>query len=107
VTLPINRFKAHDKHMMRPTARHTAVQVGEFVAGAAAAYVIVGATWASTGAVWAALLVAFALVAFAVGAEVRFGTRVTGLVAGLVPTAVATAVLLAALSAVLTRLASP
>lgn len=91
---------------MRPTARGTAVQVGEFAVGVAAAYVAVGAAWAATGAVWAPILIAAALVAVAVAAELRFGPRVTGLVAGMLPTAVVTAGLLAALTLVLARLSS-
>ena len=92
--------------MIRPTARGTALQVGEFVVGVAAAYVAVGAAWAATGATWVPLFIAAALVAIAIVAEVRFGRWVTGLVAGVVPTAVVTAGILAALSLILARLAS-
>ncbi|HMC70748.1 MAG TPA: hypothetical protein VKJ07_16440 [Mycobacteriales bacterium] len=88
------------------TVRGAAVQVGEFVVGTAAAYVAVGAAWAVTAAIWAPLLVAAALVAFAVAVELRFGAKATGLVAGILPTAVVTAGLLATLTLVLARLSS-
>lgn len=82
------------------------MQVGEFVAGTALAYLAVGAAWAATAAVWAPLLVAAAVVAVAVMIELRFGAKATGFVAGLLPTAVVTAGLLAALTLVLARLSS-
>ena len=88
------------------TVRGAAVQIGEFVAGTALAYLAVGAAWAATAAVWAPLLVAAAVVSLAVGIELRFGAKATGLVAGLLPTAVVTAGVLAALTLVLTRLSS-
>jgi hypothetical protein len=88
------------------TARGAAVQVGEFIVGIALAYLAVGAAWAATAAVWAPLLVAASVVALAVGIELRFGAKATGLVAGLLPTAVVTAGLLAALTLVLARLSS-
>ena len=95
-------------HMTAPhvTVRGAAVQVGEFVVGAALAYLAVGAAWTATAAVWAPLLVAAAVVALAVVIELRFGAKATGLVAGLLPTAVVTAGLLAALTLVLARLSS-
>jgi len=92
--------------MSRPTARATAVQVGEFLAGVAATYIAVGAAWTVTGAIWAAILVAGALIAVAAVAEVRLGPRATGFLAGVLPTAVVTAGLLAVLSSVLGRLES-
>jgi hypothetical protein len=90
----------------RTTARGAAVQVGEFAVGTAGAYVAVGAAWAATAAVWAPLLVAAAVVVLAIGIEIRFGSKATGLVAGMLPTAVVTAGLLAALTLVLARLSS-
>ena len=90
----------------RTSARGAVVQVGEFAVGTAVAYVAVGAAWAATAAVWAPLLVAAAVVALAVGMEIRFGPKVTGLVVGLLPTAVVTAGALAALTVVLARLSS-
>lgn len=94
------------KDMMRQPARNTAIQVGEFLVGVTAAYVAVGATWATTGSMWASICIAIALCGIAAFAELRFGARVTGLVAGLLPGAVLTAGLLAALSIVLTRLST-
>ena len=82
------------------------MQVGEFAAGCAAAYVVVGAAWAVSGALWAPLVLAAALVVAAVAVELRFGSKVTGLVAGLLPTAVVTAGLLAALTTVLHRISA-
>jgi len=92
--------------MTRPTARTAALQVGEFAAGCVAAYVVVGAAWAMSGAVWAPLLLAGVLVAVAIAAEVRFGAKATGFVVGVLPTAVVTAGLLAALATVLNRLST-
>src|SRR5438270_7535104 len=110
-TLPTGVDQAHHGRMAQTTAPHVtvrgaAVQVGEFVVGTAAAYVAVGAAWAVTAAIWAPLLVAAALVAFAVAVELRFGAKATGLVAGILPTAVVTAGLLATLTLVLARLSS-
>jgi hypothetical protein len=90
--------------MTRTTARHAAVQVGEFAVGAVAAYAAVGAVWLATGAPWAPILVALALAAAAAVAEVRFGPRATGFVVGVLPTAVVTAGLLAAVSLIVARL---
>jgi len=92
--------------MTRTTARVAAVQVGEFAIGSAVAYVAVGAAWAVTAALWAPILVAAAVVVIAAAMELRFGSKVTGLVAGMLPTAVVTAGLLAALTIVLTHLRS-
>jgi hypothetical protein len=92
--------------MTRTTARGAAVQVGEFAVGIAVAYVAVGAAWAATAAVWAPLLVAGAMVVLAIGIEIRFGAKATGLVAGMLPTAVVTAGLLSAMTLVLARLSS-
>jgi hypothetical protein len=91
---------------MAHTTARAAVQVGEFALGSATAYVAVGAAWAATAAVWAPVLVAAALVVLAVGIELRFGAKATGLVAGMLPTAVVTAGLLAAMTLVLARLSS-
>jgi hypothetical protein len=92
--------------MTRTTARGAAVQVGEFAVGTAVAYIAVGAAWAATAAVWAPLLVAAGVVVLAVGIEIRYGSKATGLVAGMLPTAVLTAGVLAALTLVLARLSS-
>ncbi|HMC69747.1 MAG TPA: hypothetical protein VKJ07_11385 [Mycobacteriales bacterium] len=92
--------------MARTRTRGAAMQVGEFAVGSAFAYLAVGAAWAATAAVWAPLLVAAVVVALAVGMEIRFGPKVTGLVVGLLPTAVVTAGALAALTVVLARLSS-
>jgi hypothetical protein len=88
----------------RTSARHAAVQVGEFAVGVAAAYAAVGAIWMLSGATWAPIVAAGGVVAIAAAIEVRFGGRVTGLVAGLLPTAVLLAGLLTAFSLVLTRM---
>ena len=87
----------------RTTARHAAVQVGEFAVGAVAAYVAVGAVWLATGAPWAPILVALALTAAAALLEMRFGSKATGFVVGILPTSVVLAGLLAAVSLVLAR----
>jgi hypothetical protein len=83
--------------------RAAAVQVGEFAVGVTVAYLAVGAAWAATQAVWPVLLVAAAVVALAVTAEVRWGPKATGLVAGLMPTALLAAGVFAAFSHVLYR----
>jgi hypothetical protein len=80
--------------------------VGEFAVGSFAAYVVIGAAWALSGALWAPLLLATGLVAAAITAEIRFGAKATGFVVGVVPTAVVTAGLLAALVAVLNHLSA-
>jgi hypothetical protein len=87
----------------RTTARHAAVQVGEFAIGAVAAYAAVGAVWLATGAPWAPIVVALGLAAAAAFVEVRWGAKATGFVVGIVPTAVLLAGLLAAVSLVLAR----
>jgi hypothetical protein len=97
---------AHDRHyacVTKSSARHAAVQVGEFAVGAVAAYAAVGAVWVASGATWAPILAAAALVAIAVAVEVKYGERTTGLVVGLLPTALLTAGLLTAFSMVLSR----
>jgi hypothetical protein len=105
---PTERFHGrrcghHYEVVTRTTARHAAVQVGEFAIGAVAAYVAVGAVWLATGAPWAPILVAIALAASAALVEVRYGAKATGFVVGVLPTAVVLAVLLAAVSLVLAR----
>lgn len=87
----------------RTTARHAAVQVGEFAIGAVAAYVAIGAVWLATGAPWAPILVALALAGAAAAVEVRYGSKATGFVVGVLPTAVLLAGLLTAVSLVLAR----
>jgi hypothetical protein len=87
----------------RTSARHAAVQVGEFAIGAVASYVAVGAVWLATGAPWAPILVALALAASAALVEVKYGAKATGFVVGVLPTAVILAGLLAAVSLVLAR----
>ena len=84
--------------------RAAALQVAEFAVGVAFSYAVVGAVWALTGAVWAVLSVAVVLVGLAVGAELRWGNKATGLVAGLMPTALLAAGLFASMSLVLYRL---
>ncbi len=87
----------------RTSARHAAIQVGEFAIGAVSAYVAVGAVWLATGAPWAPILVALALAVSAALVELRYGAKVTGFVVGVLPTAVILAGLLAAVSLVLAR----
>src|SRR4051812_50068312 len=72
--------------MARTNARGAAMQIGEFAVGTALAYVAVGAAWAATAAVWAPLLVAAAVVAGAVGMEIRVRPKGTGPVVGPPPT---------------------
>jgi len=102
-TLPRPVNGHHYEVVTRSTARHAAIQVGEFAIGAIAAYVAVGAVWLATGAPWAPILVALALAASAALVEVRYGAKVTGFVVGVLPTAVILAGLLAAVSLVLAR----
>ena len=92
--------------MTRTTARHAAVQVGEFAVGAVAAYAAIGAGGLAPGAAWAPVRAALGLAAAAAIAELRFGARVTGFVVGVLPTAVVTAGLLAAVSLIVARLGS-
>src|SRR5438270_3243889 len=93
----------HYEVVSRTSARHAAVQVGEFAVGAVAAYVAIGAVWLATGAPWAPIVVALALTAAASLLEVRFGSKATGFLVGVLPTAVVLAGLLAAVSLVLAR----
>jgi hypothetical protein len=101
--LPATWERPHHDVMTR-LPRAAALQVGEFAVGVAAAYAAVGAVWALTQAVWPVLMVAAALVALAVGAELRWGPKATGLVAGLMPTALLAAGVFASFSLVLYRL---
>jgi hypothetical protein len=87
----------------RATARHAAVQVGEFAVGAVGAYAAVGAVWLATGAPWAPILVALALAVSAALLELKYGAKATGFVVGVLPTAVVLAGLLTAVSLVLAR----
>src|SRR5436305_14328505 len=100
-TLPRPAKGHHYEVVTRSTARHAAIQVGEFAIGAIAAYVTVGAVWLATGAPWAPIVVALALAASAALVEVRYGAKVTGFVVGVLPTAVILPGLLAAVSLVL------
>jgi hypothetical protein len=81
-----------------------AVQVGEFAVGVALAYAAVGAAWALSHALWPMVLAAALVVALAVAAELRFGSKVTGLVAGMLPTSLMAAGLLVTLSLVVYRI---
>ena len=81
-----------------------AVQVGEFAVGVAVAYAAVGAAWALSHAVWPMVLAAVIVVVAAVAAELRFGSKVTGLVAGMLPTSLMAAGLLVTLSLVVYRI---
>jgi len=102
----MDTHSTHHSVMTHPTARSTAVQVGEFVVGVAGAYLAVGAAWAASGTLWAPLVVAAALIAVAALVEVRLGPRATGFVVGVLPTAVVTAGLLTALTSVLSHLST-
>lgn len=94
----------HHRVVQRPTARHAAAQIGEFAVGATVAYAAIGAVWLITGAAWAPAVMALALVVIAIGLELRFGARATGLVVGVLPTALLTAGLLTTFSLVIARL---
>jgi len=102
-TLPARACGHHYEVVTRTTARHAAVQVGEFAIGAVAAYTAIGAVWLATGAPWAPILVALTLAAAAAFVEVRYGAKATGFVVGVLPTAILLAGLLTAVSLVLAR----
>ena len=80
-----------------------AVQVGEFAVGVLVAYTAVGVVFALTQAVVPVVLVALALAAAGVAAELRWRHKVAGLAAGLVPTALLAGSMFAAFSLVLYR----
>ena len=94
----------HHQLVHRPTARHAAAQIGEFAVGAVVSYAAIGAVWLLTGAAWAPAVMALALVIVAIGIELRYGARATGLVVGIMPTALLTAGLLTTFSLVIARL---
>jgi hypothetical protein len=84
--------------------RAAALHVGEFAVGAVAAYAAVGGVYAVAQSIWPVLPVAALLVAAAVGAELHWGQRATGLVAGLVAATFVACALFAVVSMVVYRL---
>jgi hypothetical protein len=84
--------------------RAAAVHVGEFAVGVVVAYAAVGGAFALTQAIWPVLVVAVAVIALAVAAELHWGPAATGLVAGLVATSLVAAGLFAIFSMLIYRL---
>lgn len=81
-----------------------AVQIGEFAVGVVVAYVAVAVAWSLSHAVWPMIVAALLVVAVAIAAELRFGSKATGLVAGMLPTSLMAAGLLVALSLAVYRI---
>ena len=90
--------------MTLPPPRAAALQVGEFGAGAVGGYAAVAFAFALSGSAVAAVVTAVLIVTIAVAIELRYGSKVTGLVAGLLPSSMLTAGVLTALSSVLYRI---
>jgi hypothetical protein len=90
--------------MTLPPPRTAAVQVGEFAAGAVGGYAVVAVAFAVSGTAIGAVVAAIIVVGVAAAIELRYGSKVTGLVAGLMPSSMLTAGVFTALSLVLYRI---